>query len=69
MAIDELVSALAVARERGALYDVAATLDVLQTLGVESDPGSSERDTILAKLGIERLPLLEICQLADRAHW
>jgi class 3 adenylate cyclase/tetratricopeptide (TPR) repeat protein len=55
-ALDDLDSSLAIARERGALYDVAATLDVLQALGAESDQGRTERDAILARLGIERLP-------------
>ena len=58
-AVDELVSSLAIARERGALYDVAAALDVLQKLGAESDQGTGKRDSILAALGIERLPRLE----------
>lgn len=58
-AMDDLDSSLAIARERGALYDVAATLDVLQALAVESDNGSIERDAILARLGIKRLPGLE----------
>jgi class 3 adenylate cyclase/tetratricopeptide (TPR) repeat protein len=58
-AMDDLGNSLAIARERCALYDVAATLDVLRALGVESPEGSAERDTILARLGIERLPGLE----------
>ena len=59
-AMDDLGSSLAIARERGALYDVAATLDVLQALGAESDKGRTERDAILARLGIERLPALGV---------
>jgi tetratricopeptide (TPR) repeat protein len=55
-AIEDLESSLAIARERGALYDVAATVDVLQALGVESGKGRTERDAILVRLGIERLP-------------
>ena len=58
-ALDDLDSSLATARERGALYDVAATLDVLQALGVESGKGSAEGAAIIARLGIERLPGLE----------
>jgi hypothetical protein len=42
------------------LYDVAATLDVLQALGAGSDQGRTERDAILARLGIERLPALGV---------
>jgi tetratricopeptide (TPR) repeat protein len=55
-AIEDLDSSLAIARERGALYDVAAALDVLHALGVMSDKGRTERDAILARLGIEQLP-------------
>jgi hypothetical protein len=63
---DDLVSWLAIARERGALYDLVATLEVLDKVGAESDQGTCERDSILAKLGIERLPRLEFspCSLA-----
>jgi tetratricopeptide (TPR) repeat protein len=59
-AIDELDSSLRIARERGALYDMAATLDVLQRLDPGSELGLADRDSILAQLGIEQLPLLEL---------
>ena len=59
-AIAELDDALAVARERGSLYDLAADLDALQSLGAETAQGAEERGLVLAKLGIERLPALEI---------
>jgi tetratricopeptide (TPR) repeat protein len=59
-AIEELQDALAIARERGGLYDVAATLTVLQTLRAVSEPAAAERDSILAQLGIEALPTPEL---------
>jgi hypothetical protein len=55
-----LDSALAIARERGARYDVAATLDVLVRLGTESEHGADERDSLLRRLGIVRLPALRL---------
>ncbi len=58
-AMDELDDSLAVARQSGALYQVAATLDVLHALGAESDQVAGERDSLLGRLGIERLPALE----------
>jgi tetratricopeptide (TPR) repeat protein len=51
-----LEGALAIARDRGALYDVAATLDLLVTLGAESEDGADERDSLLRRLGVARLP-------------
>jgi tetratricopeptide (TPR) repeat protein len=64
--LDEAMTALdrslEIARERGALYDVAATLDVQQALGADED-GANERDSLLAQLGIERLPELELTPL------
>jgi hypothetical protein len=59
-AIDELDGSVRIARERGAVYDVVASLDVLQTLRAGSEPESAERESILAALGIERLPILEL---------
>jgi tetratricopeptide (TPR) repeat protein len=59
-AIEELEYALSIARERDAVYDVAAILDVLRTLGACSQADLTERDSILLRLGIERLPALEI---------
>jgi tetratricopeptide (TPR) repeat protein len=52
----ELQLALAIARERGALYDIAATLDALDTMGLLASGGARERDALLARLQIERLP-------------
>jgi tetratricopeptide (TPR) repeat protein len=59
-AVEALERSLAIARERGALYDVAATLDVLHTLSPESADRASERDSVLAQLGIKRLPALRL---------
>jgi tetratricopeptide (TPR) repeat protein len=58
-AIEGLDSSLAIARERGALYDIVAALDVLRALGAESGQGRTERNAIMVRLGIERLPALE----------
>lgn len=55
-AVDELEGALAIARERGALYDVVATLSVLEALGAVPEPDAAERNSILSRLGIERMP-------------
>jgi tetratricopeptide (TPR) repeat protein len=59
-AVEEARGALAIARERGALYDVAATLGVLETLQPLPEPQVAERDAILARLGIEQLPVPEV---------
>jgi class 3 adenylate cyclase/tetratricopeptide (TPR) repeat protein len=59
-AVAALESALAIARERGALYDVAATLDILVRLGAESEYGADERDSLLRRLGVVRLPALTL---------
>jgi class 3 adenylate cyclase/tetratricopeptide (TPR) repeat protein len=55
----ELIGALESARERAAEYDVAATIDVLNAL-VGADPDLlRERDEILGRLKIARLPTPE----------
>jgi class 3 adenylate cyclase/tetratricopeptide (TPR) repeat protein len=59
-AIAALEDSLAIAREHGALYDIAATLDILVTLGAGTNHGSDERDSLLRRLGIVRLPALEL---------
>jgi hypothetical protein len=59
-ALTALDRSLAIGRERRELYDVAATLDVMHILGAESGQGSAERDSLLARLRIEQLPLLEL---------
>jgi class 3 adenylate cyclase/tetratricopeptide (TPR) repeat protein len=52
----ELRDAVAIARERGAEYEVAATIDVVDALG-SADPGMlSARDEILERLRIKELP-------------
>ncbi len=52
----ELMLALDCARERGAEYDVAATIDVMNVLGETSAELIAERDDVLDRLRIERLP-------------
>jgi tetratricopeptide (TPR) repeat protein len=59
-AMDELDASLDVARQSGALYDIAATLDVQQSLGAEPAQRAGERDSLLRRLGVERLPALEL---------
>jgi len=57
---DELEASLDMARESRALYDVAAALDVLHAVGAEHEQRVGERDSLLVRLGVERLPLLEL---------
>ncbi|MDE3130298.1 MAG: AAA family ATPase, partial [Acidobacteriota bacterium] len=57
-AVDTLETSLSLARAQGALYDLAATLDVLHLLGV--DRGSEERDRLQARLGIVRFHTLDL---------
>ena len=59
-AIDALDASLRMARHSRALYDVAATLDVLHALGAERDERAHELDSLLLRLGVERLPALEL---------
>ena len=63
----ELDASLGLARESGALYHVAAALDVLGALGAEHEQRVGERDSLLARLGVERLPALELGPTAN-AH-
>ncbi len=57
-AVEALETSLGVAREQGALYDVAATLDVLQLIDPHRD--SAERDRLQARLGIERFHTIDL---------
>ncbi len=52
----ELTHALATARARAAEYEIAATADVLAALGKAPPDVVRERDEILGRLKIERLP-------------
>jgi class 3 adenylate cyclase/tetratricopeptide (TPR) repeat protein len=54
---DELSAALRLARERGADYDVAATIDAFAALGGADAEMLDERDRILEALKIVRLPV------------
>ena len=54
---DELTEALSCARERGAEYDVAATIDALAALDAADAEMLRERDNTLASLKIVRLPV------------
>jgi tetratricopeptide (TPR) repeat protein len=63
-AIAALEESLAIAREHGALYDIAATLDVLLTLGAGTEDASDERDSLLRRMGIVRLPALDLRPVA-----
>ena len=53
---DELAVSLALARQRGALFDVALALDLAETIERPDPACARERDAILARLGIEQLP-------------
>jgi hypothetical protein len=55
-----LDASLAMARASGALYHVAAALDVLLTLGADHEQRVGERDSLLERLGVERLPAFEL---------
>ena len=52
----ELLGGLEVARKRGEEYDIAATADVLAELGAAQPDDVHERDEILTRLRIDRLP-------------
>jgi tetratricopeptide (TPR) repeat protein len=56
-AAEELAQSLALARERRALYDVAAGLDLAEAMSWGNSEHAAERDEILAQLGIESLPM------------
>ena len=55
-AVGQLNDALVAARERDAAYEIAATIDVLDSLGVADRQLVRERDEILRRLQVERLP-------------
>lgn len=61
----ELDASLGMARQSGALYDVAATLDVLRLLDAEREQQAGERDSLLERLGVERLPALELGRMTN----
>jgi tetratricopeptide (TPR) repeat protein len=52
----KLMDALASARERDAEYDIAATIDVLDALGSIDSRMLADRDEIIGRLKIARLP-------------
>jgi tetratricopeptide (TPR) repeat protein len=56
-AIRELRHSLGTARERGADYDVAATIDVLDAMAKADRTLLAERDAILGRLKIKKLPV------------
>jgi tetratricopeptide (TPR) repeat protein len=62
----ELDAALSMARESDALYEIAATLDVLHLLGAESEQQAGERDSLLERLGVEWLPALELRPMTNK---
>jgi class 3 adenylate cyclase/tetratricopeptide (TPR) repeat protein len=59
-AIRELEHSLRTARERGADYDIAATIDAMAALGAADTALLVERDEILGRLKITRLPALTL---------
>ncbi|MGZ4305893.1 MAG: hypothetical protein ACXVEW_08370, partial [Solirubrobacteraceae bacterium] len=54
---EHLRMSLADARERGADYEVAATIDVLDGLGLAGQDMRRDRDEILKRLKIKRMPV------------
>jgi tetratricopeptide (TPR) repeat protein len=56
-ALEQLEISLTVARERDALYDVAAALDLLERISAPDPERARERDELLSRLGVERLPV------------
>jgi hypothetical protein len=52
----ELEHALRTARDRGAEYDIAATIDAMAAIDGADSTLLRERDEILKRLKIERLP-------------
>jgi class 3 adenylate cyclase/tetratricopeptide (TPR) repeat protein len=52
----QLARALHAARDRSADYEIAATIDVLDAIDLADDELRRERDEILARLKVERLP-------------
>jgi class 3 adenylate cyclase/tetratricopeptide (TPR) repeat protein len=59
-ALTQLEVSLTTARERGALYDIAAALDLFDQLFEPDVRRAQERDAILTRLGVERQPTLPI---------
>jgi tetratricopeptide (TPR) repeat protein len=57
-AAEQLRISLAGAREAGADYEVAATIDVLDSFGLAGPGMLRDRDEIMERLRIERLPVL-----------
>ncbi len=53
---EQLAHALQAARKRRAYYEIAATIDVLDAIDHADDSLRRERDSILARLKIDRLP-------------
>jgi hypothetical protein len=53
---EELQRAVAAARDYDAQYDLAAALDLCQRFSGPDPERADERDAILSRLGIERLP-------------
>jgi Flp pilus assembly protein TadD len=64
---DELRGALQAARERRSEYDLAATIDVIDMLEGAADELLRERDAIVARLRITRLPAPALAGAASGA--
>ena len=57
---EQLRIALAGARDAGPDYEVAATIDALDSLGAAGQDMLIDRDEIVERLKIERLPVLAL---------
>jgi hypothetical protein len=55
----ELRHSLIAARARGTAYDVAATIDAMDAINIADGTLLHERDEILRRLKVERLPIPE----------
>jgi tetratricopeptide (TPR) repeat protein len=53
---EQLETSLMLARDRGALYDVAAALDLFERISEPDPERANERDAILLQLGVVQLP-------------
>jgi hypothetical protein len=57
---EQLRLSLAGARDAGADYETAATIDVLDSLGVAGQDMRRDRDEIIERLQIQRLPVVAL---------
>ena len=66
--VEELQTALAAARERSSDYDVALALNAIEAFEPDRLQGAAERDSISARLGIQRLTPEPDARLVTAEH-